>query len=118
MPKKYLRLITSILSLLVIISIVTSCSVSNPIVGLWKDVRTGDKIEFLSDGKIILDLKTEGVLITGEYELLSDNYMSVELEGFIGGLMSLFQQNTWRYKIEDNILTLSIGDNDTEFEKQ
>ena len=93
--------------------LLSSCSTS--IVGLWQDVDTDNKVEFTNDGRVILD--TNSHIFTGSYELLSDNYIKIELEGLIGAIQSLFGKDKWRYQLKGNSLTLEVGDNTIQLER-
>ena len=86
--------------------LLSSCSTS--IIGLWQDTDTGNKIEFVNDGRVILD--TNSQILTGNYELLSDNYIKIEIEGFIGVFQSLSGMDKWSYQLKGNSLTLNSGD--------
>jgi hypothetical protein len=46
----------------------------------------------------------------GSYELLSDNYITIEIEGLIGVFQSLFGKDKWNYQLKGNSLTLGSGD--------
>ncbi|MFC2033807.1 hypothetical protein ACFLTT_00165 [Chloroflexota bacterium] len=97
--------ILSLLLILVTLSCI-GCSIFNPIVGKWQEERTGQKLEFSYDGKVIVD--TGGFVVTGQYELIGDEYIKVELEGLAGAFVSVFGADTWKYQIEGDLLTLEM----------
>ena len=103
-----------ILSVLLILALLlTSCS--TPIIGLWQDINTDNKVEFTDDGKVILDIDYN--IFTGSYELLSDNYIKIEIEGLIGVFQSFSGKDKWSYQLKGNSLTLSSGDSTLELKR-
>ena len=115
MSRSRICLILLILPILMIANSLIACSCSTSIIGWWQDAQTGNKIEFLSDGRVILD--TNNQIFAGRYGLISDNYVEVELEGVVGALQSLFGKDKRRYEVECNSLTLEAGGTTLVFER-
>ena len=109
------RLLLLILSALLILTHILLSSCSTSIIGLWQDVNSDNKVEFTDDSKVILDTKNN--IFTGSYELLSDDYITIEIEGLIGVFQSLFGKDKWNYQLKGNSLTLVSGDTTIQLER-
>jgi hypothetical protein len=89
---------------------------STSIVGYWQNTeKTTEYLEFLEDGKVIYD--NGGAVITGSYEIVSNNYVKVNFGGLSGALIALFNADTWQYEVSRNELTLQTGGKSSTYKK-
>ncbi len=77
------------------------------IVGRWQSTENADiQLEFTQGGNLIID--TGSYIINGTYEVLSDNYLQINIEGLADILVPLFNKDTWKYEVTSSSLTLSV----------
>lgn len=109
MINRLMRVALIVLSLVLVSSLIAGCATTPSIVWRWQDTEQSDQyIEFLNDGRVILD--TGNFVFTGTYELVGENYVKMDFEGLSGALLNLFSKDTQRFEISDDLLVL---DNDT-----
>jgi len=109
---KKIRLIVSIslVSLLILlIGTTVSCTFFSPIVGKWQD-QNSNIIEFTRDGKVVIN--SGGFIVSGEYELISDNIVKLKLGGLAGDIAS-FVGDTWQYEISENTMVVTASGSKT-----
>ena len=80
----------------------TTCSLGNPIIGKWQRTQSVETIEFFRDGHFVIDI--DFMVMTGEYELVGDEYIKVDFGGIAGSLLTELGGNTWRYKFRRGFL--------------
>ncbi len=108
MLNKGIRIFFVIFPLLIIGVVSLSCSTSSTLIGRWQDTnQKNGYIEFLKDGRLILDDGNN--IITGNYEIMSNNYIKISFDGFTGAFVRLFSGDTARFQISGNTLTLQYG---------
>ena len=80
------------------------------IIGEWQSTEDANvHLEFTQSGNLIID--TGNGIITGTYELLSDNYVKANISGLAGLLVILSNKDTWKYEVTKSDLTLSVDNN-------
>ena len=106
--KNRLISITLIVLSLFLVSSLMGCGTPS-IVGRWQYTGESDwYIEFLNDGRAILDI--DNFVFTGTYELVGENYIKMDFEGLAGAVLNLSSMDTQRFEISGDILKLG---NDT-----
>lgn len=86
------------------------------IVGKWQDTRSSDNyMEFFNDKRLVLG--SGGIIVTGTYELIGEEYMKVYLEGLAGGWAAMTGQDTLKYLISNDILTITIAGKTTTYKR-
>ncbi len=103
------------LSFLVVVMILAIAGCAKPsIVGEWQSTEDANvHLEFTQSGNLIID--TGNGIITGTYELLSDNYVKVEISGLAGLLVFLSSKDTWKYEVTKSDLNLSVDSTSKDF---
>jgi hypothetical protein len=98
------------------IFLIAGCASEPPIVGYWQSTEDASvHVEFTDAGNLIID--TGKNIANGTYELLSDNYVKVNINGPAGLLVSLSNKDTWKYEATKSELTLSAGSTSKSFKK-
>jgi hypothetical protein len=91
---------------MVVVLLVAGCGGKPSIVGKWQSTDdANNSIEFTKDGNLIVAVN--GHTVTGTYEVLSDDYVKVNVSGVTGLLALLFQKDTWKYIVTKSDLSLS-----------
>jgi len=104
MKKQLVRITLLILSVTLLSSVTSGCTLFSPIVGKWQDTKSELRVEFTRGGDIIFE--TNGVLIAGKYELVGEDVVKFSLEGAIGSMVNQFGRNTWKYNVSEDTLTI------------
>jgi hypothetical protein len=104
----------AVLMLLAAVVVFTSAGCAKPsIVGYWQSNNNLDTyLEFTEDGTLIVDEGNN--VITGTYEVISDNYLKIEMSG-LAGLLLAFVGDTVKYEVTDMELTLTKNNNSKTF---
>jgi hypothetical protein len=108
MKNKLVGTIFIVLALILVGGLVNSCTSStSPIVGKWQDTKGGSYFEFTRDGLVILDDGTN--VVSGNYELIGDDYINVNLGGIPGNFYTLFDAHTWKFQVSGDLMTVQAG---------
>ncbi len=108
MRNKLVSVALIVLTLVLVGGLAVACTVvTSPIVGKWQDTQLGQYIEFSRDGHVIFDDGKN--IITGKYEIISDNYVKVSFEGITGAFVALFGGDTWKFQVSGDTMMLSYG---------
>jgi hypothetical protein len=93
--------------MLFLVGVNVSCTYFSPLVGKWKDSQSQNTIEFTRDGNVILN--SNGYLISGTYQLVSNDVVKLNYVGLSGGMARMFGVDTWQYSISGNNMTVEAG---------
>ena len=83
------------------------CNIFSPIIGKWQDNQEQEIVEFTSGGNVIIESK--GYIVTGSYELISDDILKVTFGSLAGDFISAFGMDTWKYTISGDTLIIQAG---------
>ena len=112
--KKVLKLAGLVLMAVVIVAISAGCAKPS-IVGYWQSNNNLDTyLEFTQEGTLIVDEGNN--VFTGTYEIVSDNYLKMEMSG-LAGLLLAFIGDTVKYEVTDTELTLTKNNNSKTFKR-
>ena len=80
-------------------------SESSGIIGRWQHKTLVNQfMEFFKDGRLVFD---DGqYIITGTYELIGDEYISLYFDGLAGAFASMSLADTWKYYISGDTITI------------
>lgn len=81
----------------------TTCTAKNQIVGSWKDRISGSIFEFKKDGTLAANMLV--ISIDGKYSFIDNNTIKLDLSSALGAA----GQQTYTYKLNNNVLTLTMG---------
>ena len=100
--------ITLIILSLFLVSSLIGCGTPS-IVGRWQHTEESNYyIEFLDDGRVILDV--DNFVFAGTYELVGENYIKMDFEGLLASaVLNLLGKDAQRFEISGD--TLILNDN-------
>jgi hypothetical protein len=109
--KNCLRLLSLIILAIILLIISTSCSKPDrAIVGKWEQIGQESDLffEFFKDGTVTCtgySYLLGRVTLTGDYKIIDDSHIRVNLEQFLGGLLG--GSVVYKFHISGNQLTLA-----------
>ena len=72
------------------------------IIGKWEDTSLQNSVQFTGDGYVVINYG--GSLVSGTYQLIGDDVVTLHFEGSTGHSNGVFAANTWQYTISGDTL--------------